>query len=58
MTATRSAVDLIIDETRRPSRYGKPKEVLTVDNHADGPYLYLRLLKEDPAAGQRGHGTA
>ena len=27
---------------------GKLKEVLTVDNHADGPYLYLRLLKENP----------
>ncbi|MCX7857088.1 MAG: radical SAM protein [Deltaproteobacteria bacterium] len=23
-------------------------EVLTVDNHADGPYVYLKLLKEDP----------
>ncbi len=22
-------------------------EVLTVDNHADGPYLFLRLLRED-----------
>ena len=21
-------------------------EVLTVDNHADGPYLYLRMLRE------------
>jgi 12,18-didecarboxysiroheme deacetylase len=45
---TRSAVDLIIDETKRLHDIGKPKEVLTVDNHADGPYLYLRLLKEDP----------
>ncbi|HEB30215.1 MAG TPA: SPASM domain-containing protein, partial [Spirochaetes bacterium] len=27
---------------------GQPKEVLTVDNHADGVYLYLRMLKEDP----------
>ncbi len=45
---TRAAVDLIIDETRRLFDKGKPKEVLTVDNHADGPYLYLRLLKEDP----------
>ena len=27
---------------------GKPKEVLTVDNHADGPYLYLRLKEVDP----------
>jgi radical SAM protein with 4Fe4S-binding SPASM domain len=26
---------------------GKPVEVLTVDNHCDGPYLYLRLLKEN-----------
>lgn len=23
-----------------------PTEVLTVDNHADGPYLYLRMLRE------------
>jgi 12,18-didecarboxysiroheme deacetylase len=45
---TRKAVDLIINETRRLHASGKPKEVLTVDNHADGPYLYLRLLKEDP----------
>jgi len=45
---TRQAVDLIIDETKRLFDKGKPKEVLTVDNHADGPYVYLRLLKEDP----------
>jgi 12,18-didecarboxysiroheme deacetylase len=45
---TRKAVDLIIDETKRLFDKGKPKEVLTVDNHADGPYVYLRLLKEDP----------
>jgi 12,18-didecarboxysiroheme deacetylase len=46
---TRAAVDLIINETRRLFDKGKPKEVLTVDNHADGPYIYLRLLKENPA---------
>ncbi len=45
---TRRALDLIIDRTRRLHDQGKPKEVLTVDNHADGPYLYLRMLKEDP----------
>ena len=45
---TRAAVDLIIDETKRLHDIGKPKEVLTVDNHADGPYLYMRLRKEDP----------
>jgi Fe-coproporphyrin III synthase len=45
---TRAAVDLIIERTRQLHARGKPKEVLTVDNHADGPYLYMRLLKEDP----------
>jgi len=45
---SRQAVDLIMDLTRELHDRGKPKEVLTVDNHADGPYLYLRLLKEDP----------
>ena len=45
---TRRAVDLIIDRTRQLHDKGKPKEVLTVDNHADGPYLYMRMKKEDP----------
>jgi 12,18-didecarboxysiroheme deacetylase len=45
---TRRAVDLIIDRTRELHAQGKPKEVLTVDNHSDGPYVYLRLLKENP----------
>ena len=45
---SRQTLDLIIDNTRRLHALGKPKEVLTVDNHADGPYIYLRLLKEDP----------
>ncbi len=45
---TRKAVDLIIDRTQALHAKGLDKEVLTVDNHADGPYLYLRLLKEDP----------
>jgi 12,18-didecarboxysiroheme deacetylase len=45
---TRRVLDLIIDRTRRLHEQGKPKEVLTVDNHSDGPYLYLRLLKENP----------
>ncbi|MBS3757774.1 MAG: 12,18-didecarboxysiroheme deacetylase [Desulfobacterales bacterium] len=44
---TRRTVDQIIDRTKRLHDLGKPKEVLTVDNHADGPYLYLRMLKEN-----------
>lgn len=45
---TRAAVDLIIDRTQALHAKGKPKEVLTVDNHSDGPYLYMRMLKENP----------
>jgi 12,18-didecarboxysiroheme deacetylase len=45
---TRKVVDLIMDRTRDLFERGMPKEILTVDNHADGPYVYLRLLKEDP----------
>ena len=48
---TREVVDLIIDRTAQLHESGFPAEVLTVDNHADGPYLYLRMLKENhPAA--------
>jgi Fe-coproporphyrin III synthase len=43
---SRKALDLIIDRTKDLHERSKPKEVLTVDNHADGPYLYLRMLKE------------
>jgi 12,18-didecarboxysiroheme deacetylase len=45
---TRTAVDTIIDHTRQLFEEGMEKEVLTVDNHSDGPYLYMRLLKENP----------
>ncbi|MEW6328101.1 MAG: 12,18-didecarboxysiroheme deacetylase [Thermodesulfobacteriota bacterium] len=44
---TRRVVDIIIDRTADLHRRGKPKEVLTVDNHADGPYVYLRMVKEN-----------
>ncbi len=45
---TREVVDLILDRTRMLHDKGQPVEVLTVDNHADGPYTYMRLMKEDP----------
>ncbi len=46
--STRALLDLIMDRTRDLFEAGLPKEVLTVDNHADGPYVWLRLLREDP----------
>lgn len=45
--ATRYVVDLIIDRTKQLHDKGLRKEILTVDNHADGPYLYLRMLREN-----------
>ncbi len=50
---TRKAVDLIIDRTKDLHDRGMAKEVLTVDNHSDGPYLYLKMLKQrNPRAGE------
>jgi radical SAM protein with 4Fe4S-binding SPASM domain len=42
----RQAIDTIITRTGDLIRRGKRVEILTVDNHCDGVYLYLRMLKE------------
>jgi len=44
--AARRMVDLIVDRTAALASRGRAVEVLTVDNHCDGPYLHLRLLRE------------
>jgi radical SAM protein with 4Fe4S-binding SPASM domain len=50
---SRKAVDTIFTRSRDFARRGVPIEILNVDNHADGPYLYLRMLREgDPRAQQ------
>ena len=41
---TRQAVDTIIDKTSQSADW--IEEVLTVDNHADGPYLLVRMQRE------------
>lgn len=46
---TRQALDLLLARAEDFERRGLGKEILTVDNHADGPYLYLRLRERDPA---------
>ncbi|MHB1697625.1 MAG: 12,18-didecarboxysiroheme deacetylase [bacterium] len=43
---TRQTVDTILELTKEIYSRDNAKEVLTVDNHADGPYIYLKLLKE------------
>ncbi len=50
---SRAALDLIMERTLDFHRRGKPREVLTVDNHADGVYVYLKLLQRDPARAER-----
>ena len=35
-----------------PLRAGRTVEVLTVDNHADGPYIYLKLLRKTRRAAE------
>ena len=45
---SRKTVDLIMDRTRELHDKGLPVEVLTVDNHCDGPYIYMRLAEENP----------
>jgi len=45
---TRAIVDLIFERTLDLHQRGLNKEILTVDNHADGVYLYLRVKREQP----------
>jgi len=40
------ALDMIMDWASSCHRKGLEKDILTVDNHADGVYLYLRMLRE------------
>jgi putative heme d1 biosynthesis radical SAM protein NirJ1 len=44
----RAAMDLIVERTLDFHRRGLPKEILTVDNHADGVYIYLKMKKDNP----------
>lgn len=44
---SRRAMDIIIRRTRDFEERGLKKEILTVDNHCDGVYMYLKALQED-----------
>ncbi|MFW5998543.1 MAG: radical SAM protein [Halanaerobiaceae bacterium] len=48
----KKVIDKIIYWAKRCIEKGNPKEILTVDNHTDGVYLYLKKLKEDPEQAQ------
>jgi len=44
---TRKAVDTILAGTRQLNQSGGGVEILTVDNHVDGVYVYLKMLEQD-----------
>lgn len=50
---SRAVLDLIMKRTEEFCKRGLQKEVLTVDNHADGVYLYLKLKRRDEHAAAR-----
>ena len=43
---SRQAMDTIIRRTKDFARRGLDKEILTVDNHCDGVYMYLKALAD------------
>jgi len=45
---TRAAVDLIFERSLDFARRGNTKDVLTVDNHTDGVYLYQTVRQREP----------
>ncbi|MFW2330813.1 MAG: radical SAM protein [Nitrospinota bacterium] len=47
---SRAALDIIIERTDDFHKRGLDKDILTVDNHVDGPYLYLKLREKNEEA--------
>jgi len=45
---SRATIEMILAKTRQFKEAGRKTDILTVDNHVDGVYLYLKLLEEDP----------
>jgi len=50
---SRQAMDIIIRRTMDFQQRGLNKEILTVDNHCDGIYLYLHALRKDPKEAEK-----
>ncbi|HWQ88953.1 MAG TPA: putative heme d1 biosynthesis radical SAM protein NirJ1 [Desulfitobacteriaceae bacterium] len=50
---SRQAMDIIIQRARDFEQRGLKKEILTVDNHCDGVYLYLKALEDDPVQAEK-----
>lgn len=46
---SRQAVEMILAKTKSFKQAGRTTDILTVDNHVDGVYVYLKLKQEDSA---------
>jgi radical SAM protein with 4Fe4S-binding SPASM domain len=44
----RHAIELIANKTQELFDRGQKVDILTVANHCDGPFLYMKLLADDP----------
>jgi len=44
---SRDAVEMILAKTKLFKQAGRTTDILTVDNHVDGVYVYLKLRQED-----------
>ncbi len=53
---TRDTMDKIIQKTIEMHEAGHEKEILTVDNHADGPYIWLWANRNRPELSDRVQG--
>ncbi|MCH8994861.1 MAG: radical SAM protein [Chloroflexi bacterium] len=52
---TRAAIDYVFSRAQDFAERGHEKEILTVDNHTDGVYLYLKLQQEQPQRAEEVH---
>jgi len=50
---SRGAIETILAKTGYFKELGRKTDILTVDNHVDGVYLYIKLLKADPARAKK-----
>jgi len=50
---TRKALDIILERTLDFLKRGIHKDILTVDNHVDGPYLYMKLKETNPERAEK-----
>ena len=49
----KEVIDYLYEYSKKSVRNNQNNEILTVANHADGPYLYLKVKNEDPVLAEK-----